>query len=135
MTTGPIAKSSGSSSPYSSDALHLGWTRQDLRLVNGNELVDLVFEHYDSFSPEWKRLLHRVEVALVQRATLAVERVDIGRGTEPFVSPDVVDDSEHQIRPQLAEGSSGSSTDQVLAMLAGHVSSCGVVRRNRLAIS
>jgi restriction system protein len=42
---------------YSSDARHLGRTRQDLRLVNGTELVDLVFEHYDSFSPEWKRLL------------------------------------------------------------------------------
>src|SRR4051812_26010029 len=42
---------------YSKDAVHLGRTRQDLRLVNGNELVGLVFEHYESFSPEWKRLL------------------------------------------------------------------------------
>ena len=42
---------------YSKDAQHLGRTCQDLRLVNGNELVDLVCEHYDSFSPEWKRLL------------------------------------------------------------------------------
>ena len=36
-----------------------------LRLVNGNELVNLVFEHYESFGPEWKRLLplRRVYVA------------------------------------------------------------------------
>lgn len=32
---------------YSKDAQHLGRTRQDLRLVNGSELVDLIVEHYD----------------------------------------------------------------------------------------
>ena len=52
---------------YSSDARHLGRTRQDLRLVNGTELVDLVFEHYESFSPEWKRLLPLRRVYVVDR--------------------------------------------------------------------
>ena len=52
---------------YSKDAQNLGRTRQDLRLVNGNELVDLVFEHYESFSPEWKRLLPLRRVYVVDR--------------------------------------------------------------------
>jgi restriction system protein len=42
---------------YSSDALHLERTRQDLRLVNGTQLVDLIFEHYENLDAEWKRLL------------------------------------------------------------------------------
>lgn len=52
---------------YSKDAQHLGRTRQDLRLVNGNELVDLIFEHYESFNPEWKRLLPLRRVYVVDR--------------------------------------------------------------------
>ena len=52
---------------YSKDAQHLGRTRQDLRLVNGNELVDLIVEHYESFSPEWKRLLPLRHVYVVDR--------------------------------------------------------------------
>lgn len=52
---------------YSKDAQHLGRTRQDLRLVNGNELVGLIFEHYESFSPEWKRLLPLRNVYVVDR--------------------------------------------------------------------
>lgn len=52
---------------YSKDAQALGRTRQDLRLVNGNELVDLVFQHYDSFSPEYKRLLPMRSVYVVDR--------------------------------------------------------------------
>ncbi len=52
---------------YSKDAQHLGRTRQDLRLVNGNELVALAFEHYESFSPEWKRLLPLRQVYVVDR--------------------------------------------------------------------
>lgn len=43
--------------PYSKDAVHLGRTRQDLRLINGTELVDLVFENYSRLSSEWQRLL------------------------------------------------------------------------------
>ncbi len=52
---------------YSRDAQHLGRTRQDLRLVNGNELVKLICEHYDSFTPEWKRLLPLRRVYVVDR--------------------------------------------------------------------
>ncbi|MGA2929898.1 MAG: restriction endonuclease [Solirubrobacteraceae bacterium] len=52
---------------YSKDAQQLGRTRQDLRLVNGNELVDLIFEHYESFRSEWKRLLPLRRVYVVDR--------------------------------------------------------------------
>ena len=52
---------------YSKDAVHLGRTRQDLRLVNGTDLVRLIFEHYERFSPEWKRLLPMRSVYVVDR--------------------------------------------------------------------
>jgi restriction system protein len=42
-------------------------TRQDLRLVNGTELVNLVFTHYEQLSPEWKRLLPMRRVYVVDR--------------------------------------------------------------------
>jgi restriction system protein len=52
---------------YSPDAKHLGRTRQDLRLVNGTELVDLILEHYDQLQPEWKRLLPLRRLYVVDR--------------------------------------------------------------------
>lgn len=52
---------------YSKDAQNLGRTRQDMRLVSGNALADLLFEHYESFSPEWKRLLPLRRVYVVDR--------------------------------------------------------------------
>lgn len=52
---------------YSKDAQAIGRTRQDLRLVNGNDLVDLVFRHYEQFSPEYKRLLPMRSVYVVAR--------------------------------------------------------------------
>jgi restriction system protein len=52
---------------YSKDAVHLGRTRQDLRLVNGNELVELITGHYEQFNPEWKRLLPLRRVYVVDR--------------------------------------------------------------------
>lgn len=52
---------------YSADALHLERTRQDLRLVNGKQLIDLVFEHYESLDAEWKRLLPLRRVYAVDR--------------------------------------------------------------------
>jgi restriction system protein len=52
---------------YSKDAVHLGRTRQDLRLINGRDLVDLVFRYYEEFSPEWKRLLPMRRVYVVDR--------------------------------------------------------------------
>jgi restriction system protein len=52
---------------YTKEALNLGRTRQDLRLVNGTELVELVFEHYEAFAPEWKRLLPMRRLYVVDR--------------------------------------------------------------------
>jgi restriction system protein len=48
-------------------ALHIERTRQDLRLINGKELVDLIFAHYDSFSAEYKRTLPMRSVYVVDR--------------------------------------------------------------------
>lgn len=42
---------------YTPDALHMERTRQDLRLINGSRLVELIFEHYAALDTEWKRLL------------------------------------------------------------------------------
>lgn len=52
---------------YSADALHLERTRQDLRLINGKQLIDLVFEYYESLDSEWKRLLPLRRVYAVDR--------------------------------------------------------------------
>jgi len=52
---------------YSKDAVHLGRTRQDLRLVNGTELVELIVDNYERFGPEWKRLLPLRCVYVVDR--------------------------------------------------------------------
>ena len=52
---------------YSKDAMQLERNRQDLRLIDGNELVSLVLEYYDRFSPEWKRFLPLRRVYLVDR--------------------------------------------------------------------
>ena len=52
---------------YSKEAQQLGRTRQDLRLVNGKELVELIFQNYEQFSPEWKRLLPMRRVYVVDR--------------------------------------------------------------------
>jgi restriction system protein len=42
---------------YSNDAKQIARGRQDLRLIGGQELVELVFEHYESFSPEYQRVI------------------------------------------------------------------------------
>ena len=52
---------------FSRDAQHISRTRQDLRLINGKELVDLIFAHYDTFTPEYKRLLPMRSVYVVDR--------------------------------------------------------------------
>ena len=52
---------------YSNDARHLGRTRQDLRLINGTELVGLIFEHYQQLDPRWQRLLPMRPVYVVDR--------------------------------------------------------------------
>lgn len=53
---------------YSKDAQHLERTRQDLRLINGNELVDLIWEHYEKFSPRYQQLLPMRSVYVVDRS-------------------------------------------------------------------
>jgi restriction system protein len=57
---------------FSKDAQHIARQRQDLRRINGTELVDLIFEHYDKFSPEYKRLLPMRSVYVVDREPEAV---------------------------------------------------------------
>lgn len=52
---------------YSTDALHIERTRQDVRLLNGTQLVDLIFEYYDVLDAEWKRLLPLRPVLAVDR--------------------------------------------------------------------
>ena len=52
---------------YSVDARNLERTRQDLRLVNGSQLVDFVLEYYEALDPEWKRLLPLKRVYAVDR--------------------------------------------------------------------
>jgi restriction system protein len=52
---------------FSKDAVHIGRTRQDLRLVNGSEFVDLVLEHYEKLSSEWKRMLPLRSLYVVDR--------------------------------------------------------------------
>lgn len=55
----------GRSSP---DAANLGKDRPNLRLIDGEELVDLILEHYESFSPEYKRKLPMLRVYVPDRA-------------------------------------------------------------------
>jgi restriction system protein len=52
---------------YSNDAVHLERTRQDLRLLTGTQLIDLIFEHYEELDVEWKRLLPLRQVYAVDR--------------------------------------------------------------------
>ncbi len=54
---------------YSADAVHLERTRQDLRLITGNQLVDLIFTYYDKLASEWKRLIPLRSVYVVDRAS------------------------------------------------------------------
>jgi restriction system protein len=53
---------------YSKDAQHLERSRQDLRLISGNELVRLILEHYDRFDSRYKQLLPLRAVYVVDRS-------------------------------------------------------------------
>lgn len=53
---------------FTKDAQHLERTRQDLRLIGGNELVALIGEHYDKLSPRYKQLLPMRQVFVVDRS-------------------------------------------------------------------
>lgn len=52
---------------YSNDARHIERTRGDLRLLNGTQLTNLIFEHYENLDPEWKRMLPLRRVYAVDR--------------------------------------------------------------------
>jgi hypothetical protein len=51
----------------SATATHLGRTRRDLRLVNADELVRLVFAHCEDEGAKWKRELPLRRVYVVDR--------------------------------------------------------------------
>ena len=42
---------------YSREALDAERNRPNLRLLDGNMLTDLIFEHYDQFAPQWKSVI------------------------------------------------------------------------------
>lgn len=52
---------------FTRDAMNLGLTRHDLRLINGRDLVELVFENYERLSEKWKVLLPLRRVYVVDR--------------------------------------------------------------------
>ena len=52
---------------FTRDAMNLGLTRHDLRLIGGRDLVDLVFENYERLSEKWKVLLPLRRVYVVDR--------------------------------------------------------------------
>ena len=52
---------------FTNDAVHLARTRHDLRLVNGRQLVDLVFDHYEQLDLEWRRLLPLKRIYVLDR--------------------------------------------------------------------
>lgn len=52
---------------YSTDAIHIARTRQDVRLLTGAQFIDLVFEYYDRLDAEWQRLFPLRYVYAVDR--------------------------------------------------------------------
>jgi restriction system protein len=51
---------------FSADARHIERTRQDLRLLSGPDLVELIFTHYERMAPGWQRLLPMRRVYVVE---------------------------------------------------------------------
>ncbi|WP_420453171.1 restriction endonuclease [Ilumatobacter sp.] len=52
---------------YSKDARSLERSRSDLRLVTGDDVVDLVTKHYEQLDPRWKRLIPLRQVFVVDQ--------------------------------------------------------------------
>jgi restriction system protein len=52
---------------FSADARHIERTRQDLRLLSGPDLVELIFGHYERMAPAWQRLLPMRRVFVIDR--------------------------------------------------------------------
>src|SRR5439155_14578271 len=57
---------------YSTEALHLERTRQNLRLMNGAQLVELILEQYEGLDSEWQRQLPLRRVYAVDREAAGV---------------------------------------------------------------
>jgi restriction system protein len=53
---------------YSKDTLHIARSGQDLRLLGGKDLVELILKHYDSFARKWKTVLPLRSVYVVDRS-------------------------------------------------------------------
>jgi restriction system protein len=51
---------------FSADARHIERTRQDLRLLPGADLVELIFTHYERMSPAWQRVLPMRRVYVIE---------------------------------------------------------------------
>jgi restriction system protein len=56
---------------FSSDAVNMGKDRPQLRLIDGDELVDLIFEHYERLDEEWRGRLPMRRVFVPDRPTSA----------------------------------------------------------------
>lgn len=50
---------------FSADAKHIERTRQDIRLIGGKELIELIFANYVRLSQKWQRLLPMRQVYVV----------------------------------------------------------------------
>lgn len=56
------------SGSYSKDALGIERTREGLRLVSGEQLVDLVLEHYEGLDQTWRTRIPLTRVLVVDDA-------------------------------------------------------------------
>lgn len=53
---------------YSKDARSVERTRSDLRLVSGDDIVELICDHYEHLAPRWQRLLPMRRVFVVDQS-------------------------------------------------------------------
>jgi restriction system protein len=52
---------------FSADAKHIERTRQDVRLLGGKELIDLIFDNYATLPQKWQRILPMRQVYVIDR--------------------------------------------------------------------
>lgn len=52
---------------FSAEAKHIERTRQDVRLLGGPELIDLIFANYERLPQKWQRLLPMRQVYVIDR--------------------------------------------------------------------
>ncbi|MCO5316973.1 MAG: restriction endonuclease [Microthrixaceae bacterium] len=53
---------------YTSDARHMARSRHDLRLIDGTQLVEHIYENYEKLDLEWRRLLPLRRLYVVDRS-------------------------------------------------------------------